>query len=74
MTGLSQYGIAHGIVRCVPSVARFSISIIFVFSVNGRGTEMTTLNAHSYFNVAISIAMLAEFAVCVLIVALYVLA
>jgi len=35
---------------------------------------MTTLNTHTYFSVAISIAMLAEFAVCVLIVALYVLA
>ena len=39
-----------------------------------RGTEMTTLNAHNYFNVAITIAMLAEFVVCILIVALYVLA
>lgn len=35
---------------------------------------MTTLNAHSYFNVAISIGLLVEFAVCILIVALYVLA
>ena len=35
---------------------------------------MTTLNSHAYFTVAITIAMLAEFAVCVLIVALYVLA
>ena len=39
-----------------------------------RGTEMTTLNSHAYFNVAITIAMLAEFVVCLLIVALYVLA
>ena len=40
----------------------------------GRGTEMTTLNAHSYFNVAIFIGLLVEFVVCILIVALYVLA
>ena len=39
-----------------------------------RGTKMTTLNSHAYFNVAITIAMLAEFVVCILIVALYVLA
>jgi hypothetical protein len=37
-------------------------------------TPMTTLNAHSYFNVAIFIGLLVEFVVCVLIVALYVLA
>jgi hypothetical protein len=35
---------------------------------------MTTLNSHAYFNVAISIGLLVEFAVCLLIFALYVLA
>ena len=35
---------------------------------------MTTLNSHAYFNVAIFIGLLVEFAVCILIVALCVLA
>ena len=35
---------------------------------------MATLDAHTYFNVAIFIGLLVEFAVCFLIVALYVLA
>ena len=35
---------------------------------------MTTLNSHAYFNVALTIGLLVEFVVCILIVALYVLA
>jgi hypothetical protein len=35
---------------------------------------MITLNSHAHFNVAITIGLLVEFAVCILIVALYVLA